>query len=76
MNYPNNSACGCGHASGSMSKVAEIYHHLSESGAPLAMAYVPYQSWKPADDLCRSLNAGTIFPALRKPFCGKGGKCW
>lgn len=55
-------------------RVNEIYHHIAEANAPLAMAYVPYQSWDATNDLCRALNAGTIFPALNKPFCGKGGK--
>lgn len=38
---------------------------------PLAMAYVPYQTWEePYEDevaLCR----GTIFPSLDKPFIGE-----
>ncbi|HIX60274.1 MAG TPA: spore coat associated protein CotJA [Candidatus Blautia gallistercoris] len=36
-----------------------------------AMAYVPYQSWQEPFDLHYALHAGTIFPALCKPFCGR-----
>ncbi|MDO5426029.1 MAG: spore coat associated protein CotJA [Eubacteriales bacterium] len=39
------------------------------------MAYVPYQHWDKTYSLCKGLQAGTIFPELDKPFCGKGGKC-
>lgn len=38
-----------------------------------AMAYVPYQSFTSAYDLNYALSAGTIFPQLCKPFCGKRG---
>ncbi|MDO5336419.1 MAG: spore coat associated protein CotJA [Eubacteriales bacterium] len=41
---------------------------------PVAMAYVPYQKYTTAFDLCYALKVGTIFPELCKPFCGKGGK--
>ena len=40
-----------------------------------AMAYVPYQQWTgdllPTD---RALDAGTLFPALDKPFLGRRGE--
>ena len=55
--------------------VNNIYHHLTEAGAPLAMGYVPDQHWGDTFELCKGLQAGTIFPCLHKPFCGKGGKC-
>ncbi len=54
--------------------VNEIYRHLHEADAPLAMAYVPDQHWETTFELCRGLQAGTIFPCLFKPFCGRGGK--
>ena len=38
---------------------------------PIAMAYVPVQSFQTTYDLNRSLEVGTIFPELHKPFCGK-----
>ena len=42
---------------------------------PLAMAYVPWQTFKETFDCARGLSQGTIFPELCKPFCGKGGAC-
>lgn len=56
-------------------RVDEIYRHLAMADAPLAMAYVPDQSWGQPWELRRGLKAGTIFPCLYKPFCGKGGRC-
>lgn len=35
---------------------------------PIAMAYVPWQQWHDTYELCRGLQAGTIFPELDKPF--------
>lgn len=42
---------------------------------PLAMAYVPFQTFSTTFDWCYALKVGTIFPDLCKPFCGKGGMC-
>lgn len=42
---------------------------------PIAMAYVPKQNYSKFFDLSKSLEVGTIFPELCKPFCGKGGGC-
>lgn len=42
---------------------------------PLAMAYVPWQRFGQTYDLSKALCAGTIFPELDKPFCGKRGAC-
>ena len=40
----------------------------------LAMAYVPYQCWEEPMSAQDSLEAGTVFPSLVKPFLmGKGG---
>ena len=39
----------------------------------LAMGYVPMQQFGKTFDLRTGLQAGTIFPDLHKPFCGKGG---
>ncbi|MDO4439899.1 MAG: spore coat associated protein CotJA [Eubacteriales bacterium] len=39
----------------------------------LAMAYVPWQKWEDTYDVHQGLECGTIFPALNKPFYGKGG---
>jgi hypothetical protein len=65
--------CGCSCGVFSNRRVNEVYHHIEESDAPLAIAYVPYQSWNTTYERCRALKAGTIFPCLNKPFCGRGG---
>jgi len=38
---------------------------------PIAMAYVPMQTFQTTFDLNHGLEVGTIFPELHKPFCGK-----
>ena len=43
---------------------------------PLAMAYVPDQTFQKTFDHTVGLSKGTIFPELCKPFCGKGGARW
>lgn len=35
---------------------------------PLAMAYVPIQSWSEPYSPCRALSRGTLFPLLDLPF--------
>ena len=55
--------------------VNNIYQYLSHGNAPLAMGYVPCQEWEQTYEPCKGLQAGTMFPSLHKPFCGKGGKC-
>lgn len=42
---------------------------------PLAMAYVPWQTFHDTCELSKALQIGTIFPELHKPFCGKRGVC-
>ena len=42
---------------------------------PLAMAYVPFQSWEKPYDMDAALSRGTIFPSLDKPFIGKEAVC-
>lgn len=42
---------------------------------PIAMAYVPWQRFGQTYELSKGLCAGTIFPELNKPFCGKRGGC-
>lgn len=73
MPEPRRTSCGCPRSHNTL--VSEIYEHLSMSGAPLAMGYIPYQKWNETYPLCKALKIGTIFPDLNKPFCGKGGKC-
>lgn len=73
MSGMKNVGCHCGEFSNC--RVNEIYRHMAEADAPLAMGYVPYQSWNTTYDVCRALKTGTIFPCLDQPFCGRGGKC-
>lgn len=35
---------------------------------PVAMAYVPWQTWDKVCDLDEGFESGTIFPELKKPF--------
>ena len=52
--------------------------HPDQSGVdslPLAMAYVPWQTFHKAYDPATALSLGTVFPELCLPFCGKGGAC-
>lgn len=41
------------------------------TGFPLAMAYVPYQSFDDLNEPCKALEQGTLFRALYKPFYGQ-----
>lgn len=74
MSDMRNSDCGCKNTGNR--RVSEIYDHMTMADAPLAMAYVPFQQWECPFPLCTGLKAGTVFPGLYKPFCGKGDKCW
>lgn len=52
------------------------FHSMDGLGQfPIAMAYVPWQRFGQTYDLSKALRAGTIFPELDKPFCGKRGVC-
>ncbi|MFR5915864.1 MAG: spore coat associated protein CotJA [Blautia wexlerae] len=52
-------------------KKHEMFSHLQYLEP--AMAYVPCQKFTENFPLQYALNAGTIFPQLCKPFCGKRG---
>lgn len=39
----------------------------------LAMAYVPWQTWRDLYDTEKGFHCGTIFQELNLPFLGKGG---
>lgn len=39
----------------------------------LAMAYVPWQTWRDIYDAEKGFHRGTIFEELDLPFMGKGG---
>ncbi|MDO5539437.1 MAG: spore coat associated protein CotJA [Eubacteriales bacterium] len=51
------------------------HHDDPIAGMPLAMAYVPWQTFHHTFETCKALQVGTIFPELCKPFCGKRGGC-
>ncbi len=61
--YSNNNKCS----------TAGLYVPIGKFPAetPLAMAYVPYQSWEETYAENVALTKGTIFPSLDLPFCGK-----
>lgn len=48
-------------------------YHDPLKDLPVAMGYVPWQTYKETLPLCKALQVGTIFPELCKPFCGKRG---
>lgn len=56
---------------GCQRKKHEMFSHLQYLEP--AMAYVPCQKFTENFPLQYALNAGTIFPQLCKPFCGKRG---
>ncbi|MDD6394612.1 MAG: spore coat associated protein CotJA [Firmicutes bacterium] len=39
------------------------------------MAFIPVQEFCRMYNEAEGLRRGTLFPALDKPFCGRGGKC-
>ena len=54
-------------------KEPSMFHGLQN--LPVAMAYVPCQTFKTTFELCKALQLGTIFPELFKPFCGERRCC-
>ena len=42
-------------------------------GMPIAMAYVPWQTWCGIKDICEGFRCGTVFEELDQPFLGRGG---
>ncbi len=66
----NRQSCAC-RIPGTVTKNSEMFTHADHLEP--AMAYVPCQQFTNTYDLCYALNAGTIFPQLCKPFCGKRG---
>lgn len=80
MRDPASASCPCRNVPqcnckmpGAPSYDAEMYSHLAHLEP--AMAYVPCQTFDDTFPLDRALSAGTIFPVLCKPFCGKRGMC-
>ena len=77
-NYRMNCGCSCGMGNSTagrqgMCRQQENLWDMSVDKLPLAMGYVPMQRFGKTYDLRTGLRAGTIFPDLHKPFCGKGG---
>lgn len=69
MNYRQNMANCCPQVSRQMPVRQPACENIC--AFPVAMAYVPMQSFQTTCDLNRAMEAGTIFPELHKPFCGK-----
>ena len=44
-------------------------------GVPVAMAYIPWQTFKDLYTAEKAFSRGTIFEELDKPFMGIGGCC-
>ncbi len=67
MNMParNNNSCNCNSNSGSSCMNDPL------SDLPVAMAYVPWQTWKDLYEIDKALEVGTIFEELNKPFLGR-----
>lgn len=63
-------SCAC-HLPGIQRRNQEMYEHIDQMEP--AMAYVPCQRFSTVYDLGYSLKAGTVFPQMCKPFCGKRG---
>ena len=68
-----NENCSCKMPGTGNSTDQEMYAHLRHL-IP-AMAYVPCQEFAPTFELKKALQAGTIFPELCQPFCGRRGGC-
>ena len=68
--YDYEESCAC-RMPGMSSASTALYRQVDSM--PVAMAYVPCQKFTECFDQCRALRAGTIFPDLCKPFCGKRG---
>ena len=67
---PAQSSRGC--CSRKMDGRPDTHDHFP-ADMPIGMAYVPWQKWQDLYDPDKSLESGTIFEELDKPFLGKGG---
>lgn len=68
---PNGERCGSGN--GSTGNTGGISDATPLGELPLAMAYVPRQTWKTTYPVEEALERGTIFPELDLPFTGRRG---
>ena len=69
MNYRQNMANCCPPTSRPMPVRQPVCENICDF--PIAMAYVPMQTFQTTYDLGHALEVSTIFPELHKPFCGK-----
>ena len=70
INRPRTAQMRCVRPSASPSvpvQLTEFNRELQE--LPLAMAYVPIQSWGDTYAPCKALCRGTLFAQLDMPFC-------
>lgn len=70
INRPRTTQMRCVRPSVSQSVPVQLTEFNRElQDLPLAMAYVPIQSWGDTYAPCKALNRGTLFPQLDLPFC-------
>ncbi|MDD6211861.1 MAG: spore coat associated protein CotJA [Clostridiales bacterium] len=75
-NTDSGQECSCPSEKTCRSCGAEISYHWEKDslhGMPLAMAYVPWQTWQNICDLDKALSIGTIFQDLYYPW--EVGRC-
>lgn len=70
--YPLNS-CNCGPRA-ERPPVQYAAGEMIDARFPVAMSYVPWQSWKETFDCGEALKQGTIFPELCLPFLGSANR--
>ncbi len=68
------SSCTCEAAPASCGCKEKLPAPSAEAGLVVAMATVPMQLWEILYDPATSLEKGTVFPCLDKPFYKTGGK--
>ena len=67
---PHPAACSAARTETAPAPCAAV-RETDDSAMPV-MAYVPVQSFGRVYSECQALHSGTLFPALDKPFSGKG----
>lgn len=78
MRYMNNThaAPGCCPACAQSRQGQQVCRSAEPACASLpVMAFVEPQTWDCTYSCGQALSRGTLFPALDKPFMGKGGCC-
>ena len=80
-NSCNSNSCMANNDGRNLSMSAPVYRERSGcsdrddalDGMSIAMAYVPWQSWRHIYEAGKGFHRGTIFEELDLPFKGKGG---